>query len=89
MEPYSRPPNPPNPSLVNSGNNGSGETNRNKGSPSVAKPTKAKGLCYSFNSQQGCNRKDCRFIHACSFADKKQGKDWVCQDAGHNVINHK
>ena len=88
MEPYTRPPNTPNPSPVNSGNNngGGGGHNRNNG---AAKAAKVKGLCFGFNSQQGCSRKDCKFTHACSFADKKQGKDWVCQDAGHNVINHK
>ena len=56
----------------------------------VAKVAKDMKLCFGFNSQQGCSRgKDCRFKHACSFAEKKNGKDSVCLDPGHNVVNHK
>ena len=85
MEPYSRPGNPnPNPN----------HNLRAAGTPpgagaSVMSTIKALKLCYDFNKKDGCPRKDCKFKHACSFYDKKLGKDSICMDTSHNLVNHK
>ena len=79
MEPYSRPVNP---------------VLRTAWTPpgagtSVSSTLKDLRLCYDFNKKEGCARKECRFKHACSFNDKKKGRDSFCMDPSHNLINHK
>ena len=79
VEPYSRPGNP---------NLGAAWTPPGAGAP-VTSTVRALNLCYNFNKKDGCSRKDCRFKHACSYTEKRQGKEWCCMDASHNKINHK